>query len=119
MALVNEVIMQYWKPAFLLNHNTKCDYELMNSNETLVTVTHEDIDWETFNELSGVAIGYAKSLLFHDSSFIRSFKNGVAEAGWQLNPVGRYFMDEEGFGMTDDEEMEIYGFIDNLKKFLI
>lgn len=24
MALVNEVIMQYWKPRFLLNNNTKC-----------------------------------------------------------------------------------------------
>lgn len=119
MALVNEVIMQYWKPRFLLNHDTKCAYEFMNSNETLVTVTHEDIAWETLNELPGVARGYAKSLSFHYPSFIRSFKNGVAEVSWQLNPDGRYFMDEDGFGMTDDEEIKIYGFIDKVGKVVV
>lgn len=119
MALVNEVIMQYWKPRFLLNHATKCAYEFMNSNETLVTVTHEDIAWETLNELPGVARGYAKSLSFHYPSFIRSFKNGVAEVSWQLNPDGRYFMDEDGFGMTDDEEIEIHGLINKVGKVVV
>lgn len=119
MALVNEVIMQYWKPRFLLNHDTKCAYEFMNSNETLVTVTHEDIAWETLNELPGVARGYAKSLSFHYPSFIRSFKNGVAEVSWQLNPDGRYFMDEDGFGMTDDEEIEIHGLINKVGKVVV
>lgn len=119
MALVNEVIMQYWKPRFLLNHDTKCAYEFMNSNEMLVTVTHEDIAWETLNELPGVARGYAKSLSFHYPSFIRSFKNGVAEVSWQLNPDGRYFMDEDGFGMTDDEEIKIHGFIDKVGKVVV
>lgn len=119
MALVNEVIMQYWKPRFLLNHDTKCAYEFMNSNETLATVTHEDIAWETLNELPGVAREYAKSLSFHYPSFIRSFKNGVAEVSWQLNPDGRYFMDEDGFGMTDDEEIKIYGFINKVGKVVV
>lgn len=119
MALVNEVIMQYWKPRFLLNHDTKCAYEFMNSNEMLVTVTHEDIAWETLNELPSVARGYAKSLSFHYPSFIRSFKNGVAEVSWQLNPDGRYFMDEDGFGMTDDEEIKIHGFIDKVGKVVV
>jgi hypothetical protein len=31
---------------------------------------------------------------------------------WQLNPDGRYYMDDDGFGMTDDEEINIYGIID-------
>lgn len=31
---------------------------------------------------------------------------------WQLNPDGRYYMDDDGFGMTDDKEINIYGFID-------
>lgn len=119
MALVNEVIMQYWKPRFLLNHDTKCAYEFMNSNETLATVTHEDIAWETLNELPGVAREYAKSLSFHYPSFIRSFKNGVAEVSWQLNPDGRYFMDEDGFGMTDDEEIEIHGLINKVGKVVV
>lgn len=118
MALVNEVIMQYWKPRFLLNHDTKCAYEFMDINEKLVTVTHEDIAWETLNELPGAAKECAKRLSFHFPSFIYPFKNGVAEVRWQLNPGGRYFMDEDGFGMTDDEEIEIYGLIDKVGKVI-
>ena len=36
----------------------------------------------------------------------------MAEVSWQLNPDGRYYMDDDGFGMTNDEEITIYGFID-------
>lgn len=49
----------------------------------------------------------------------RDFKNGVAEVSWQLNPDGMYYMDEDGFGMTDDEEVEIYGFINRQGKVLV
>ena len=38
---------------------------------------------------------------------------------WQLNHDGRYYMDEDGFGMTDDEEIEIYGFIDQNAKVVV
>lgn len=44
---------------------------------------------------------------------IYGFHNGVSKVEWQLNPDGRYFMDEDGFGMTDDEEIAIYGKIDS------
>ena len=37
---------------------------------------------------------------------------------WQLNPDGRYYMDEDGFGMTNDEEIEIYGLIDQKAKVI-
>ena len=43
----------------------------------------------------------------------------MAEVSWQLNPDGRYYMDEDGFGMTDDEEIEIYGFIDQNAKVVV
>ena len=42
----------------------------------------------------------------------------MAEVCWQLNPDGMYYMDEDGFGMTDDEEVEIYGFIDREGKMV-
>ena len=38
---------------------------------------------------------------------------------WQLNPDGRYYMDDDGFGMTDDEEINIYGFIDTDGKVVV
>ena len=36
----------------------------------------------------------------------------MAQVDWQLNPDGRYYQDDDGYGMTDDEEIDIYGFID-------
>ena len=50
-------------------------------------------------------------------------KNGVAEVEWQLNPDAMYYRDEDGFGMTDDEEIKFYGAIDRkgkvVKKFTL
>lgn len=31
---------------------------------------------------------------------------------WQLIPDGRYWRDDDGYGMTSDTELNIYGFID-------
>ena len=112
MSVINQVIWGWWKPRFLLNHITKCAYEFMDSNERLMTVTENDIDWESLEGLPEEALYRAMALSFHFPSFIHRFNGGVAEVSWQLNPDGRYYMDDDGFGMTDDEEIEIYGFID-------
>lgn len=40
----------------------------------------------------------------------------MAKVSWQINPDGRYYMDDDGFGMTDDEEITIYGYIDHKGK---
>ena len=112
MAVINESMWGWWKPRFLLNHNTKCAYEFMDRNQCLTTVEECDIDWDSLKNLQEEAIHRAKTLSFRFPSFICQFKNGVAEVSWQLNPDGRYYMDDDGFGMTNDEEITIYGFID-------
>ena len=112
MSIVSEVIGSYWKPRFLVDNNTKCAYEFMDRDEMLVTVSQNDIDWDSLQSLPQKAIQRARRLSFHYPSFISLFKNGVAEVDWQLNPDGRYYMDDDGFGMTDDKEINIYGFID-------
>ena len=119
MAVVNESMWGWWKPRYLLNHNTKCAYEFIDGNQCLLTVTEDDIDWESLKNLPEDAIGRARALSFHFPSFIRHFENGVAEVSWQLNPDGRYYMDDDGFGMTDDDEIEIYGFIDQNAKVVV
>lgn len=43
----------------------------------------------------------------------------MAQVSWQLNPDGMYYRDEDGFGMTDDDEVEIYGFIDRKGKVVV
>ena len=119
MAVIKETMWGWWKPRYLLNHNTKRAYEFIDGNQCLLTVTENDIDWESLENLPEDAIGRARAHSFHFPSFIRGFKNGVAEVSWQLNPDGRYYMDDDGFGMTDDEEIEIYGFIDQNAKVVV
>ena len=121
MSVVSESIDGWWKQRFLINHNTRQAWEFMDKNQRLCTITHEDIDWESVNELPSNAIGRVERLSAHFPTFIKRFRNGEAEVGWQLTPDGRYYMDEDGYGMTDDEEITIYGKIDQqgkvVKKF--
>lgn len=119
MSIAEEVICQYWKPRFLIDHNTKCAYEFLNSGEYLCTITKDDIDWDSLKALPEESKDKAHRLYAHFPTRIRKYENGVAQVSWQLNPDGMYYMDEDGYGMTDDEEVEIYGFIDRNGKVLV
>ena len=119
MGVIEETMCGWWKPRYLLNHNTKCAYEFIDGNQRLLIVTKDDIDWESLKNLPEEAVATARKLSFQFPSFIRSFENGVAEVSWQLNPDGQYYMDDDGYGMTDDEEVEIYGFIDQNAKVVV
>ena len=53
-------------------------------------------------------------------TFILRYQDGVAGGvHWQLNPDGRYYRDDDGYGMTDDEETTVYGFIDTEMNVLV
>lgn len=119
MAVLYQNIWGWYKPRFVLSHNNKTAFEFMDRNEYLVTVTTNDIDWASLKKLPEKAIQRAEWLSFQFPSFIRQFRNSVARVDWQLNPDGRYYMDDDGFGMTDDEEIEIYGFIDTKGNVLV
>ena len=119
MAVINETMWGWWKPRFVLNHTAKTAFEFMDSNERLVTVTTEGIDFDSLKKLPEEAIERAECFSFQFPSFIRGFRNGVARVDWQLNPDGRYYQDDDGFGMTDDEEIDIYGFIDTNGNVLV
>lgn len=112
MTIAKEVIRQYWKPRFLLDNNTQCAYEFMTGSEVLCKVSDDDIDWESLKGLSADCQRRAHQRDAHFPTLISRFENGVAEVSWQLNPDGMYYMDEDGYGMSDDDEVEIYGFID-------
>ena len=116
MEVVSESIGEWWKQRFLINNNTSQAWEFMDKNQRLCTITQEDIDWESLNDLPSEVIERAKNLSAIFPTFIRRFEKGVAEVDWQINPDGRYYMDDDGYGMTDDEEITIYGFIDQQGK---
>jgi len=112
MELVNIPLFGYWKPRYLFDKRTGKRIEFMSPDERFCTVRINDIDWESLASLDDDCKQRAKNLDIHFPTIVTSFHNGVAEVRWQLNPDGRYYMDEDGFGMTDDIEIEIYGFID-------
>lgn len=112
MEVIKTSICGYWKPRILLNHRTRRAYQFMDANECLIGVTDRDIEWATLASLPPKCIGRAKIRDAHYPTSIGRFENGVSMVCWQLNPDGRYHMDEDGYGMTDDEEVTIYGFID-------
>ena len=123
MALVTQVIGRYWKPRYLMDKEARCAYEFMSIDEVLQIVTDEDIDWDSLKGLPQDAFDRAKAHSFHFPGHVYQYKNGVAEVEWQLNPDGMYYRDEDGFGMTDDEEINLYGSIDKkgkvVKKFTL
>lgn len=112
MEIVNQVIWGWWKPRFLLNHNLKTACEWMRPNQQLAIVDAEHIDWNSMKNLPEDAISTLHRYSFQFPSFIRSYQDGIAEVQWQLIPDGRYWMDDDGYGMTSDIELNIYGFID-------
>ena len=116
MALVTQVIGRYWKPRYLMDKEARCAYEFMSIDEVLQIVTDEDIDWDSMKVLPQDAFDRAKAHSFHFPGHVYQYKNGVAEVEWQLNPDGMYYRDEDGFGMTDDEEINLYGAIDRKGK---
>ncbi len=84
-----------------------------------VNFTTDDVDWDSIKQLPEKAKLQAREMSAEFPSFIGNFRNGVAEVSWQLNPDGRYYMDEDGFGMTSDVEITVYGFIDSEMNVLV
>lgn len=116
MELIQEDFYGWWKPRYLVDKRTNTKVEFMSDYEYFCTVTVEDIDWESLAPLNEDCKRRARMLSIHFPTSIGRFKNGVAEVSWQLNPDGRYNADDDGYGMTDDEEVELYGFIDRQGK---
>ena len=111
MAVGKQVIGRYWKPRFLIDHRNETAVEFMSLDKKLLTIKSDDILWDTLSDEEKIT-AIAVRLSFQFPSFINSYYGGVARVDWQLRPDGMYYMDEDGFGMTPDQEYNIYGFID-------
>lgn len=122
MILVSQVICDYIKPRYLMDCRTKRAVEFMDKAQRLLTVTDDDIDWRSLKRVKDEdAIDVARFRLFIYPGDISRYVNGMAEVRWEINPDGRFYCDEDGFGMTGDVEINLYGVIDRkgkvVKKF--
>lgn len=122
MILVSQVIDEYIKPRYLMDCRTKRAVEFMDKAQRLLTVTDDDIDWRSLKRVKDEdAIDVARFRLFIYPGDISRYENGMAKVRWEINPDGRFYCDEDGFGMTGDVEVTLYGVIDRkgkvVKKF--
>lgn len=111
MEIVEEVIDNYWRERFLINNVDKTAYELMDRSLRLTFLTEKDVDWESVRTLDNNRNAYSFSA-YYQRFAVEKFKEGVALVEWTLYPDGRYFMDEDGYGMEDNDASVLYGFID-------
>lgn len=112
MSVINQVIGEYWKPRFLIDERNQTAVECMDSWTILQTVGADDIDWQSLEGLPQEAVNRAKGLNAVFPTFVRNYRKGMAQVSWQINPDGRYYMDEDGYGMTDDVEITLYSYVD-------
>lgn len=99
------------KQIFIVNPSLKKVYPISEPNGQLVGFTLDDIDWDSVNQLEH---NYdAHRLVAHYAGLsIGDFQDGIAYVSWMLYPDGRYFADEDGFGMEDNDEVYISAYID-------
>lgn len=99
------------KQTFIVNPAIKKVYPISEPNGKLVGFSLDDIDWDNVNQLEYNAD--AKRLVANYGGLsIGNYQDGIADVEWTLYPDGCYFADEDGFGMEDNEEVNISAYID-------
>lgn len=104
---------------FLVNNNTKESWELLAANGRFSFWDASAVEIASAFDLPYRAQRNAVELIAPYHFGINEFKDGVAYVSWTLQPDGRYYADEDGFGMEDDDEINFYAFIDTQANILI
>lgn len=98
------------KQIFIVNTVLKKAYAISKADGTLVGFTKDNIDWDSVGKLENNSDAYRLQARY--SFDIEDYKDGMARVYWMLYPDGRYFADEDGFGIEDNDEVNIYAYID-------
>ena len=106
-------------PLFFANSLTGKARQLLDETRHLVGFEDQDFDWE---KLKAVEHTYDLNHRYVDYGGLgrySDYRNGICCLCWMLYPDGRYFADEDGFGMEDNDEENIYCIIDNNLRVII
>lgn len=99
-------------PLFIANTETKKILKLVDANSKVVGFSKDNIDYESLEGLEYTGDAYSMVVDYAGMGRYSDFHNGICCICWMLYPDGRYFADEDGFGMEDNDEVEIYCVID-------
>lgn len=108
-------------PRYILDNQEKTAFEFESSEGRLTTVQKDNIERWSFNSRgwSDINISWVNNLQASSSIRIEPFRNGIARVAWVVQEKGHdgyYWMDEDGFGMEDEREIIIYGYINKKGK---
>lgn len=106
-------------PLFFANSLIGKARQLLNEESHLVGFEDRDFDWE---KLKTVEHTYDLNHRYVDYGGLgrySDYRNGICCLCWMLYPDGRYFADEDGFGMEDNDEENIYCIIDDNLRVII
>lgn len=99
-------------PLFIANTKTNKIKQLVDEDGKVVGFTKDDIDYESLEGIENTWDAYQMKVDYAGMGRYSDFQDGKCCLYWMLYPDGRYFADEDGFGMEDNEEVEIYCIID-------
>lgn len=107
------------KQTILVNTVLQKAYNILDSMGHILSFSHDDIDWDSVNQLEHKSSADRLEARYYFG--IGAYKDGLARVDWMLYPDGRYFADADGFGMEDNDEVNIHAYIDTecrvVKKF--
>ena len=106
-------------PLFFANSHTGKARQLLDENSNLVGFEDRDFDWEKLKAVEHPYDVNHKHVDYGGLGRYWDFSDGVCCLCWMLHPDGRYYADEDGFGMEDDEEENIYCVIDSNLRIVI
>lgn len=107
------------EPLFFANTQTGVARQLLDKDSYLTGFEDQDFDWEKLkavkhpSDLKYYHVGYGGLRRWND------FSDGVCCLCWMLHPEGSYYADEDGFGMSEDDEEYIYCIIDSSLRIVI
>ena len=106
-------------PLFFANSHTGKARQLLDENSNLVGFEDSDFDWEKLKTVEHPYDVNRKYVDYGGLGRYWDFHNGVCCLCWMLHPDGRYYADENGYGMEDDDEENIYCIINSDLRIVI
>lgn len=105
------------KQLFIVNTALKKAYAISDAQGNLVGFTKADIDWDNVSKLEHNGSAYSLQRRYYFG--IGDYTNGIARVNWMLYPDGCYFADSDGFGMEDNDEVNVSAYIDTECRVLV
>ena len=86
----------------------------MSSETGFLLVEASEIDYNAIAKVcqNGFDNAVRKSIQYESLNRYDGYKGGLCALSWMLYPDGIYFADEDGFGMEDNDEENVYAIID-------